>query len=592
MYQTGHKIKDVLYKIERQDIVLPAIQREFVWSDQQVCRLFDSLMQGYPFGTFLFWQVEAENSTKFKYYDFVLDYHEKDSPHCPPLPVTQPRPLIAVLDGQQRLTALNIGLRGSVARRRYGGHWKNPNSYIDRRLHLDLLWHTDEDDESVLKYRFEFLTQDQVNNAENGECWFLVSDIIKMDADSTIDWVEDEVSYEKPIQRKARSILRRLYDVVHIQPIIAFYEETDQELAKVLQIFVRMNSGGTPLRYSDLLLSTAVAQWTEVDAREEIHGLVDDLNDINPGFRFTKDLVLKAGLLLSNDEGNVAFRLENFNRENMSLFQNKWNDIQRALMLTVELIASFGFSERSISAHNTILPIAYYLYKRQTGDNYLTSRHFANDRKAVREWLIRALLKSHEWGSSGTRADAFLTDNRQIIKENLEDGNDYFPSERIFAALSLHFSEDERESLADMRFGDRLTFALLSLLFPFIDMNHHFHVDHIFPKAKITNRSLRSAGIPDDNLDEVFQQRDGLANLQLLEGQLNQEKSDHLPAEWLRQIYSDATDRKAYEDRHLLGDVPESITDFDTFYEARRERLKVKITELLGRRPVSVTAAD
>ena len=592
MYQTGHKIKETLYEIERHDIVLPAIQREFVWSNQQVCRLFDSLMQGYPFGTFLFWQVEPENSTEFKYYDFVLNYHEKDSPHCPPLPVTQPRPLIAVLDGQQRLTALNIGLRGSIARRRYGGHFKNPKSYIDRRLYLDLLWHTDENDESVLKYRFEFLTQDEVKDAEDNECWFLVSDIMKMDADSTIDWVEDEVPYEKSIQRKARRTLGRLYNVVHIEPIVAYYQETGQELAKVLQIFVRMNSGGTPLRYSDLLLSTAVAQWTEVDAREEIHGLVDELNDINPGFRFTKDLVLKAGLLLSDDDGNVAFRLENFNRENMSLFQKKWNDIKRALMLTVELIASFGFSERSIRAHNTILPIAYYFYKRQISDNYLTSNNFANDRKAVREWLIRSLLKSHEWGSSGTRADTFLTDTRQIIKENLEYENDYFPSERIYAALSLYFSEDERESLADMRFGDRLTFALLSLLFPFIDMNHHFHVDHIFPKAKITNRSLKAVGIPDDNIDEVFQQRDGLANLQLLQGALNIEKNAKMPAEWLKEAYPDTEMRQAYQDRHLLGEVPESIAKFDTFYEARRERLKARITELLGRQPASVRAAE
>ena len=57
MYQTGYTIKETLDQIQSNELVLPAIQREFVWRPEQICRLFDSLMQGYPFGTFLYWQV-------------------------------------------------------------------------------------------------------------------------------------------------------------------------------------------------------------------------------------------------------------------------------------------------------------------------------------------------------------------------------------------------------------------------------------------------------------------------------------------------------------------------------------------------------
>jgi uncharacterized protein with ParB-like and HNH nuclease domain len=60
MYQSGLRIKDALDSVSRNLYVLPAIQREFVWKPEQICRLFDSLMQGYPFGTFLFWKVEPE----------------------------------------------------------------------------------------------------------------------------------------------------------------------------------------------------------------------------------------------------------------------------------------------------------------------------------------------------------------------------------------------------------------------------------------------------------------------------------------------------------------------------------------------------
>ena len=132
---------------------------------------------------------------------------------------------------------------------------------------------------------------------------------------------------------------------------------------KALQIFIRMNDGGTPLSHSDLLLSIATAQWADHDARQEIHDLVDELNHIGTGFTFSKDLVLKAGLMLS-DIGRVGFKVDNFNRENMNTFENKWDDIKGALVLTVQLVSSFGFTGHSLTAHNSILPIAYYLYAR------------------------------------------------------------------------------------------------------------------------------------------------------------------------------------------------------------------------------------
>src|SRR5271170_313318 len=110
MYKPGGTIAEALARIQNKSYVLPAIQREFVWWPEQIEKLFDSLMQGYPFGTFLFWKVQPETSGKFKFYDFVRNYHERDAAHCPDLGSLPNQALIAVLDGQQRLTALNIGL--------------------------------------------------------------------------------------------------------------------------------------------------------------------------------------------------------------------------------------------------------------------------------------------------------------------------------------------------------------------------------------------------------------------------------------------------------------------------------------------------
>ena len=134
-----------------------------------------------------------------------------------------------------------------------------------------------------------------------------------------------------------------------------------------------------------------------------------------------------------------------------------------------------------------------------------------------------------------------------------------------------------------MQYGNGVTFALLSLVFPFVDLNNQFHVDHIFPKSRFTEKKLRDAGVPEKKIKDFLEKKDGLANLQLLDGAVNNEKRVNLPAQWLSETYMDPVTRKEYQVRHMLGQVPDSIADFEKFYNARRDRLKVRIGELLGR---------
>ncbi len=579
MYQTGHTIKETLEEIHRHDLVLPAIQREFVWRPEQIARLFDSLMQGYPFGTFLYWRVDAQNSGNFEFYDFVLDYHERDNPHCARLGRLQDQRLTAVLDGQQRLTALNIGLRGSMAWKLPRKWRDNPDAFPKRRLHLDLLWQPDDDNDDTSMNRFDFLTQEQFTDADETTCWFPVQDILTIpDAGPAMTrWLNERLSQEKVEQAHKR--LYQLYNVIRTDRLVAYYEVSDQDLHTVLQIFIRMNSGGTVLSYSDLLLSIAVAQWKEHDAREEIHNLVDQLNRVGNGFSFSKDLVLKAGLMLS-DTGSVGFKVDNFNRSNMDTFEKNWRNMKRALTLTVELVADFGFDARTLTANNAILPIAYYIYRTRRRPDYRTRSKFKNDRNLIRKWLIRSLLKRGVWGSG---LDTLLTELRKTIRRRGDDG---YPSELYKtmrgAGKSLAFEDEELDELVDMRYQDRLTFALLSLLFPFIDLRHQFHVDHIFPKARFTRTRLRRAGVPDGKVDYFIERKDRLANLQLLSGAENVEKRSKMPSKWLLEQYSDEDDRREYRRNHLLGEVPDSIVQFDTFFEARRDQLKRKIRDLLG----------
>lgn len=583
MYQTGLTIKDALEAVSKNHYVLPAIQREFVWKPEQICRLFDSLMQGYPFGTFLFWKVEPEKSSDFKFFGFVQNFHERDAAHCPELGTLPNRELTAVLDGQQRLTALNIGLRGSMSIKEPNKWRSNPNAFPKRTLHIDLLAVGGDIDEGEA-YRFRFL-EPQKAAADDQAMWYPVPDILTMPNVAKLSqWLyakmaSRNIAADSVVFNRASDTLHQLFQVVHVVPNLTFYTEKSQELDRVLRIFIRMNSGGTVLSYSDLLLSIAVAQWSKLDARQEIHSLVDDLNRIGAGFNLSKDFVLKAGLMLA-DVASVGFKVENFNRANMGTLERVWSEVRRATILTVELAASFGLSEQTLRADSALLPIAYYLFKRKPPDNWLAHPSYAAEREVIRSWLIRSLLKSSGiWGSG---LDTLLTALRDVIRAD----HTTFPGdalEKVMAGRgkSLSFGPEEVEDLLDMEYGDRRLFPLLSILFPFIDVRQLHHIDHFFPKSQLQRRKLEKAGCDASYVEECLASRDRLANLQLLEGLLNVSKNDSLPGPWMEATYPVPAQRQAVLERHDLGVAPTTHQDFMPFYNARREKLRVRLSGLL-----------
>ena len=576
MYQQGGTIKQVVERIARNEYVLPAIQREFVWQPAQVCKLFDSVMQGYPFGEFLFWGVKAENAAHYRYYEFVRNYHER-KPHCPEFDRSSDQPLTVVLDGQQRLTAFNIGLRGTMATKLPYKRWDNPDAFPRRVLALDLLADREPDEEGS-RYVFEFIDEKQIGR-RGDKLWFRVSDIMSLEVGPDMnDWIIDK-DLAKNQAKTASRILYQLHKVVTADQTIFFFKEEKQDLNHVLHIFIRRNSGGTVLSYSDLLLSIAIAQW-ESDARRAVHELVDEMNGIDNRFDFSKDFVLKAGLMLT-DIASVGFKVENFTHDNMKQLENNWHKIRSALIRTVELAAYFGYNRDTIRAASSLLPIAYYLYRRNCPENFITHRKFEADRAAIRGWLTRSLLKSGIWGSG---LDTLLTALRETMQR---EDIDHFPAKEMRRVMSrrgksLNFGPEEVEELADMKFNDRRCFTLLALLFPFVDLRNHLHIDHIFPYSRFNPNRLRKAGVAEEDIETFRDHGNRLGNLQLLIGDINNEKRRQLPAKWLDRHFSTQKERQYHCDNYLLGVVPDSIVGFEKFYQERRERLRESISVVIN----------
>ena len=146
MFLPAVPVAKLLEGVHNSEYVLPAIQREFIWNTGQICNLFDSLMRGYPIGSFLFWKVDQTEAGNYTFYDFITDYHEKNSPYAHTKQIPHGQGATAILDGQQRLTALNIGLYGSLSERLPRMHSSNPAAYPKKRLYLNLLGQPSRDD--------------------------------------------------------------------------------------------------------------------------------------------------------------------------------------------------------------------------------------------------------------------------------------------------------------------------------------------------------------------------------------------------------------------------------------------------------------
>lgn len=579
-YETPLTIAEVMQDISTNKYVLPSIQREYVWDTDQIETLFDSLMQDYPIGAFLFWEIDKSRLLDYDFYEFLRNYHEKTGTHNKKVDLKGSDGVTAVLDGQQRLTSIYIGLKGSYAYRLKYKQKKNDNAYPTRYLYLNLL--EDAKDESN-KYDFRFLTDDEYKGMTEGY-WYKVGDILTMtQPGETSQYVLDHIAfagaYTKEQTMHANNTLQKLYNVVHTDKTLSYYKEKSVELDKVLNIFIRVNSGGTVLTYSDLLLSIASAQWENHDAREEITEFVEEVNAIGGGFRINKDFVLKTALVLT-DFTDIAFKVDNFNKPNMMKIEANWDNIKRAIKQSVNLVSSFGYSGETLSSNNALIPIAYYLLTIGMPENFVESGTTRDNKAKIKKWLIMALLKKAFSG----QPDNVIRPIRDIIRKN---GTGDFPISQIIDRFkgtnkSILFTEDDiDEYLLKLKYGKSETLSTLMLLYPSLDFSNKFHEDHMYPKSKFRKSYLRKMGVPEEKLDEYIDTVNDISNLQLLPAQLNEEKLNSDFDTWFNTEQITETDKIQYRKIHYLPDMEYTYPVFLAFVAKRKELLKSKLKDIL-----------
>jgi uncharacterized protein with ParB-like and HNH nuclease domain len=574
-YQT-ETIANILERLNV-NYFLPAIQREYVWHPDQIIQLFDSIMRQYPIGSFLFWQIKPENREKWDAYRFVQHFKQAGT-HNELADTSGIDPLTLILDGQQRLTSLYIGLRGTYTIKKKWMAWDNPKSWVTQSLYLDLLQDpqssTDDTDEGI---HFGFRFMETPPEADGTSFWFKVGDILDCTSYDLYHQLQDRETDKLPesttkTQMKIfRQNLDYLYYAIWNKHNIAYYTEYDQDYDRVLTIFVRANQGGTKLSKSDLLLSMVTAKWGMMNARDEIYAFVDRLNmQSSRKNDFDKDFIMKTCLMLTDLP--VQYKVENFNNQNLRHIYENWRQIKSSIETAVNLINSFGIDRETLTSVNAFIPVIYYLHLHQPA-TFLDNIPFKVKNIAlIRKWLLTALLSNTFSGQS----DSALATARRVIRERAQTSDD-FPAQGLNAELrragrKVTLDDESINDVLGLEYGKPLTFLAQSLLYNITDRGTRtYHQEYIFPKSFFRPRQMSKAGISSGQQDQFTELANTLANLLLLTPEEHAEQQVNQSLEtWLQS--RDA----GFRERHLIpeDDALLRFENFGLFIEARQNLIR------------------
>lgn len=581
MSYASSSIGRVIDEINR-SYFLPAIQRPYVWQSDQIISLFDSLLKGYPISSFLFWDVKPEKRADWQIYKFVENFRYGDTHN--EIAAPEGRQVVLVLDGQQRLTSLLIGLRGTFSSRSKYARRNNPEAWSRQRLYINLLkeplpeGHEADDDDLCLSYGLSFFDAEPKKGPDH--LWMKVARILDCTSDDKLDQLADELLAQLPpdtprsMRRTAERVLDRLYRTIWKDEVVSYYTEKDQSYDRVLNIFIRANDGGTKLSKSDLLLSMITSKWQGLSARDEIYEFVDYLNTgLDLRNDIDKDFIMKACLLLSDLDHR--YKVANFTTSNLALIEANWKKIKIALESTLRLVNRLGIDSYCLTSVNALMPIAYYLFRINRGSLDGSTLFEAENVQRIHRWLLASLLNGVFGGSS----DQTIGSARSVISDAFMASSD-FPRRALILGLASRgrvagFREESSvDAVLDIQYGKKNCFLALSLIYDSASWGAtNFHIDHIIPRFLSDRANLMRMNLPESRIKLIVESANKIGNLEILLARENIEKNASEFAHWMQ------TRDRSFLTEHLIPDDPDlwRVEMLPEFVQAREKLIKQRL---------------
>ncbi|MFK4693535.1 GmrSD restriction endonuclease domain-containing protein [Streptomyces pristinaespiralis] len=517
----NQKIASQIEDLLQGKVVIPSIQRDFVWMRPDVRDLFDSLYRGYPVGALLLWKTNL--TVPFKTAAVV---QADKSAHQP----------LYLLDGQQRLTSLAWVYR--------------PESKADGRL-IDL--------------RFDVRTEEFVNpSAIQGKdpLLFRVSTLLQENVQYHEVLKAAGIDYSAPQFGAWMQRLQKVHDIRKQEIAVITYESDDYE--EVAELFARLNKGGRRLSKGDLVYSAIAARWSDgLDTMDAFHQELQDSN-----FALNREAVLRLTSLLAGT-GAHHIKLIGADKDEAAL-KEAWHATERALRFAIDFLKGECAIPRSevLSSPNVTIVPALLLHHR---DGKLRP----GEAQLLRRWVYTAMAFSHY----SLQVEGKLDAEARLIKSREGEGLFAELIRRASGTRSrdsaLH-PRDLEQKYSTHPFFKLLYIAALrstardwatNIAISDQPMNSGAKIEfhHVFPRARVQGTYAK-------------EEWNSLANLAFVTGQTNKMISSKLPAEYMAGI---AQERLA--EQWVPGD-PElrSLDRFPDFLAARRSLLANVLNELLG----------
>lgn len=549
-------------------VFLPHIQRPFVWQEEQMLKLFDSLMRNYPIQTLLFWKTKDEiKARKFmEEVDWDPDLSDYYEPNISKVGCEK----IFVLDGQQRLQTL-YAIFGGAVKQESG---ERAEAYFDASSGALI------SDDGLL-YTLKF------SGAALPRPWYRVADLIGKDAqrvpeelaDDLNDFLDeadeamplaaqplavDQKARQKRVRRNFGQLVSLLREDKHFWTQDLDGVANSYTYGTVLDIFVRVNSGGTKLDASDLMFAAMKEGWDEIE--EAIEETTELLNSTNIGF--DKTFPLKC-LLVVHGRGAEA-SAEKFTGADGNRLLNDmktgWDRAEAAFRELRDFLKSDLkiYADKVVRSHNSFIPLFDYLY--------FNPKPNERNKALMRGYYYKAQLFG--WYSQGT--DTVINGLHSVVGLPCPAG---FPMTDVKGYfMGRGYPTDLQKVHLEQT---RLRFLLLNLVYvdqmggsPFDvkSKGNEPHVDHIYPRHALSTRLGLGSG-------EI----NTLGNYRFVGATDNIRKRAELPASYFGRLKAAGIPIE----KHLLLDEFAADTDklaFDeSTYRSFRDRRVQRIWEICGR---------
>lgn len=554
-------IYEALQNINNDKYVMPAFQRQYVWSMEQIEKLWDSILLDYPISSFLLWHVDNTNSTPDTYFcNFLKEVtfdsrKQSDSQNyelsCIDFNITD----AAVLDGQQRLTSLYISLFGEAHIRQKHAR-KQYNNGILTKLLIELnkkKLSSDEDEYNSKTYDIRFSeklgklspTQFEIKRILDSEF---------MNKATRADAIEKAI-INVPADSKdyAKDLMEKLCSKIYEEKLIHYTYIKDMNQEDALEMFVRFNSGGKALKKSEITMSILEAYWPS--AKAEFGSVLTGSFE-----KFGSEFIIRSALMLYGDVIKSSI-----NKKIAEDLKDYWQEFVLALKNLKQLLSEMNIDiSRFYNSWNVLLPIIYCIYY---------NHDYKSCAKGIKAYLIRAVLFTYF--QSGT------TSKLQQMKNNINEFDFEITIDMLEQMNELRVTDGKIEDILNSEKSSRVAGeALYYLSLDWIKPSFKYETDHLHPFNRFDGSKPASVSIEEWRLWR--NNRNRLPNLSLLVGRCNASKSDMRLVDY----YNDMTSAQKDEFRNqamIPDDVSFEFEKFGKFYSARKSVMTEKLRDLLGK---------